>query len=136
MNNNKNPVIRATLWLSIGMVICLAVMLGVYWLIGKLEPLILISGAVGTVVAIGNFFFMAVGLSSIPEGTDAMQIKLRTQGSFMIRSLAVLAILVVAIKVFGCDAIATLIPLLFTRPIFMVEQFILKAKEDKHANSN
>ena len=50
--------------------------------------------------------------------------------------LAVLAILVVAIKVFGCDAIATLIPLLFTRPIFMVEQFILKAKEDKHANSN
>ena len=136
MNHNKNPVIRATLWLSIGMVICLAVMLGVYWLIGKLEPLILISGAVGTVVAIGNFFFMAVGLSSIPEGTDAMQIKLRTQGSFMIRSLAVLAILVVAIKVFGCDAIATLIPLLFTRPIFMVEQFILKAKEDKHANSN
>lgn len=136
MNNNKNPVIRATLWLSIGMVICLAVMLGVYWLIGKLELLILISGAVGTAVAICNFFFMAVGLSSIPEGTDAMQIKLRTQGSFMIRALAVLAILVVAIKVFGCDAIATLIPLLFTRPIFMVEQFILKAKEDKHANSN
>ncbi len=136
MNNNKNPVIRATLWLSIGMVICLAVMLGVYWLIGKLALLILISGAVGTAVAIGNFFFMAVGLSSIPEGTDAMQIKLRAQGSFMIRALAVLAILVVAIKVFGCDAIATLIPLLFTRPIFMVEQFILKAKEDKHANSN
>ena len=136
MNNNKNPVIRATLWLSIGMVICLAVMLGVYWLIGKLELLILISGAVGTAVAIGNFFFMAVGLSSIPEGTDAMQIKLRAQGSFMIRALAVLAILVVAIKVFGCDAIATLIPLLFTRPIFMVEQFILKAKEDTHANSN
>lgn len=136
MNNNKNPVIRATLWLSIGMVICLAVMLGVYWLIGKLELLILISGAVGTAVAIGNFFFMAVGLSSIPEGTDAMQIKLRAQGSFMIRALAVLAILVVAIKVFKCDAIATLIPLLFTRPIFMVEQFILKAKEEKHANSN
>ena len=134
MNNKKNPVIRATLGLSIGMVICLAVMLGVYWLIGKLEPLILISGAVGTAVAIGNFFFMAVGLSSIPEGTDAMQIKLRTQGSFMVRTFAVLAILVVAIKVFGCNAIATLIPLLFTRPIFMVEQFILKAKEDKHAN--
>ena len=134
MNNKKNPVIRATLGLSIGMVICFAVMLGVYWLIGKLEPLILISGAVGTAVAIGNFFFMAVGLSSIPEGTDAMQIKLRTQGSFMVRTFAVLAILVVAIKVFGCNAIATLIPLLFTRPIFMVEQFILKAKEDKHAN--
>lgn len=136
MNNNKNPVIRATLGLALGMVICLAVMLGVYWLIGKFELLILISGAVGTAVAIGNFFFMAVGLSSIPEGTDAMQIKLRAQGSFMIRTFAVLVILVVAIKVLHCDAIATLIPLLFTRPIFMVEQFILKAKEEKHANSN
>lgn len=136
MNNNKNSVIRATLGLALGMVICLAVMLGVYWLIGKFKLLILISGAVGTAVAIGNFFFMAVGLSSIPEGTDAMQIKLRAQGSFMIRTFAVLVILVVAIKVLHCDAIATLIPLLFTRPIFMVEQFILKAKEEKHANSN
>ena len=89
MNNNKNSVIRATLGLALGMVICLAVMLGVYWLIGKFELLILISGAVGTAVAIGNFFFMAVGLSSIPEGTDAMQIKLRAQGSFMIRTFAV-----------------------------------------------
>ena len=134
MKNNKNPVIGETLRLSLGMLICLAAMLGVYWLMGKFSTLILISGAVGTLVAIGNFFFMAVGLSNLVESATEAQIKLRTQGSFMVRTFAILAILVVAIKVLGCDAIATLVPLLFTRPILTVEQFILKAKEDKHAN--
>lgn len=132
MKNNKNPVIHATLKLSLGMVICLSVMLGVYWLIDRFTIWILISGAVGTVVSIGNFFFMAVGLSNIPEGADAAQIKLRAQSSFMVRTFALLAILVVAIKLVGCDTIATLLPLLFTKPILMIEQFISKTKEDKY----
>lgn len=136
MKNNKNPVILETLRLSLGMTVCLAIMLGVYWFIDKFTIAVLIGGVTGTLVAIGNFFFMAVGLSNIVQDSTEAQVRLRTQGSFMIRTLALLMILVLAIKVLKCDALATLLPLLFTRPILSAEQFILKAKEERHANSD
>lgn len=129
---NKNPVIVETLRILLGMVICLGLMLGVYALIGFFSIPVLIGGCVGTVIAVGNFFFMAVGLTNMVKDVGEAKIRLRTQTSFLIRTLSMLVLLVVAIKFLHCDALATLLPLLFTRPVLMIEQFILKSRGDEN----
>ena len=131
---NKNPIVVQTLRILIGMVVCLGLMLGVYALIGKFDLFVLFGGIVGTILAVGNFFFMAIGLFNLTDGTSAEKIKLRTQSSFLVRTLAVGGLAAVAIYFGGCDPLATLLPLLFVRFVIMVEQFILKSntkKEDK-----
>ena len=60
MKTTKNPVISETLRLLAGMTICLVLMLGVYWLIDRLDRWVILGGVIGTLVAVGNFFFMAV----------------------------------------------------------------------------
>ena len=136
MKTTKNPVISETLRLLAGMTICLALMLGVYWLIDRLDRWVILGGVIGTLVAVGNFFFMAVGLSNLTSDAAEARVRLRAQSSFTFRMLGMAVILVVTIKFLGCNAVATLLPLLFTRPILMIEQFILRTKEDKNANSN
>ena len=98
MKENKNPIIVETLRILLGMVICLVLMLGVYFLIGKYQTKVLIGGILGTLIAVGNFFFMAIGLSNIVQDSTEARIRVKTQASFMIRTLVMLALLVVAIK--------------------------------------
>ena len=131
---NKNPVVTETLRILVGMLICLILMLGVYVIVHRFSAPVLAGGIVGTVVAVGNFFFMGLGLSNLLEDASTEKIRLRTQTSFLIRTLVILALLVVAIKFCGCDALSTLLPMLFVRPVIMVEQFILKSKtrRDEH----
>lgn len=129
---NKNPVITETLRILVGMAICLGLMLLVYLAIGKFSIPVLIGGIVGTVMAVGNFFFMGVGLSNLADDATESKIRLRSQTGFLIRTLAMLALLVVVIKFLGCDALATLLPLLFVRPVLMLEQFIQKSRRNDH----
>ena len=129
-----NPAIVETLRIFVGMCICLGVMLGVYVLIDKFSVSVLAGGIVGTLVGVGNFFFMSIGLMNLAQDAAEAKVRLRTQSSLLIRSAAIFAILVVAIRFCGCDALATLLPMLFTRPVLMVEQFIhnSKSKEENH----
>ena len=124
---NKNPVIAETLRILLGHLICLGLMLGVYALIGKFSVSVLLGGIVGTVLAVGNFFFLAVGLSNLADDAADARVRIRSQSSYLIRTVAMLGIAVVAIRFGGCDVIATLLPLLLTRPILTVEQFILRS---------
>lgn len=132
----KNPVITETLRILVGMVLCLGGMLGVYALIGKFSIAVLIGGIVGTVIAVGNFFFMAIGLSNLADDATESRIRIRTQSSFLIRTVAMLGLLAVAIYFGKCDALATLLPLLFIRPILTVEQFILKSRKSGDADES
>ena len=125
---HKNPAITETVRILVGMLICLALMLGVYALIQKFSLAVLFGGLVGTVVAVGNFFFMAIGLSNLADDAEKGRVKIRLQGSFLVRTLAMMGLLVVAIWFGKCDPVATILPLLFVRPILTVEQFILKSK--------
>ena len=133
---DKNPVVTETLRILVGLLICLALMFGVYLIVQRFSIPVLAGGIVGTVIAAANFFFMGVGLSNLLEDASTEKIRLRTQTSFLIRTLAILALLVVAIKFCGCDALSTLLPLLFVRPVIMVEQFILRSKTRSDENES
>ena len=132
----KNPAIIETLRIFVGMCICLGLMLGVYALLNKFSIPVLAGGIVGTLVGVGNFFFMAIGLMNLTEDATEGKVRLRTQSSLLIRSAAIFAILIVAIRFCGCDALATLLPMLFTRPVLMAEQFILNSKTKQVKEEN
>ena len=134
--SDKKPVFIETLRILLGMTLCLAVMFGVYWALKKFSWSVLAGGLVGMIVSVGNFFFMGIGLFNLTQDAAEAQIRLRTQASFLLRTLIVLALLVVAIKLFGCDALATLLPLLFVRPVLMVEQLIIKRRGDQNRNQH
>ncbi len=127
----RNPILGEVIRVAIGQLICAGLMLAVYALIGRFSVSVLTGGAVGTVLAVGNFFFLAVSLSGISDETDAARLRLRAQGSYVIRMASVFALAFVAIRFGGCDLIATVLPLFFYRPILMAEQFILRGREER-----
>jgi len=61
--DSRKIVYRETGIISIGQVICLGVMYLVFALLGYFDRAVLLGGLVGTVMAILNFFFMAVSAS-------------------------------------------------------------------------
>ena len=125
----KNPVIVETARIAAGLAICVGLMYGVFALLSKFSLEVLLGGIVGYLVAVGNFFFMAIGLMNIADAASDPRGVIKMQGNLVIRMLAIGAILIVAIKSGYCNVLATAIPLLLVRPVLTVEQFVIKREK-------
>ena len=60
MTESRKLVLKETALIAIGELICVALMCGVYALIGKFGLSVVLGGLVGLLVATGNFFFLAM----------------------------------------------------------------------------
>lgn len=131
---SRKIVFKETAVVLVGQLVCVAVMLGVYGLLGKFSGKVLLGGIVGGVLATANFFFMAVGASLAADKAEQDNVKggkAMIQSSYMLR-LAVLAVLLFACAKSGIfDLVALLLPLVFTRPILTVGEFFRKSGEPK-----
>ena len=58
-----------------GVIICTAVMMGIFALLGKFDISVLLGGVFGGVLAILNFFFMAVGASLAADKAEKQDVK-------------------------------------------------------------
>ena len=58
--NSRKFILRQTLLLAVGEVLLCAAMVGIFALLGYFEYKVIVGAAVGAVLAIGNFFFMAL----------------------------------------------------------------------------
>ena len=127
--NKSNPIIKQTLRYAFGVLIGVALMILIYFLIGKLNYRVSIGAAVGYLISVGNFFFMCVALTnSTNAGEDNPTLVVaKARGSYIIRMIVVALLLIVAIKSGFCDTIATIVPLLLMRPVLMVEEFLMKS---------
>ena len=129
---NRKTVINQTLRFALGIFIGALIMVLVYLAIGKLSAKVLIGAAVGTLISVGNFFFMCLSLTNAAEGElDATRVVAKARGGYMLRMLAIAALLIVAIKSGYCDVIATIVPLLLMRPVLMIEEFFGKNGDKK-----
>ena len=61
--DSRKFVLRQTLLIAIGQIVGVGVMLGVFALLGRLDYTVVLGGLIGALVALLNFFFMAVSLS-------------------------------------------------------------------------
>lgn len=130
----RNPVYRETATIAVGEVLCVGLMLGVYALAGQLDRAAVLGGVLGGVLAICNFFFMAVGASLAADRAEQQNVKGGTalvRMSFLLRYLVLFLILFAAAKSGRFQVLALVLPLVFVRPILMLGEFFRKSGEKK-----
>ena len=129
MTESRKLVLKETALIAIGELICVALMCGVYALLGKFDLSVVLGGLVGFLVAAGNFFSLAVvatiAADKAEAGDPASGQKLM-KSSYPIRLLAMAGVLILCAKSGVCDVIALVLPLLFVRPILTIAEFFRK----------
>ena len=128
--DSRKIVWQETAVVALGVVVCTAAMFGVYALLQLFSIKVLLGGALGSLLTIGNFFFMAVGTSLAADRAEKQDVK-GGQGiirnSMMIRYLVLFVLLFAAGKSDWFDVFALVLPLVFVRPVLLVSEFFRKS---------
>lgn len=127
--DSKKIVWQETGIVAAGVLLCTALMIGVFAMLGKFDFSVVLGGAVGALLAIGNFFFMAVGVTLAADKAEKQEVnagKLLARNSYLIR-LLVLAVLLFACAKSGVfNLFALVLPLIFVRPTLTIAEFFRK----------
>ena len=129
MTDSRKFVLQQTAVIAIGEAVCVALMCAVYAIIGKFNVSVLLGGAVGLLVATGNFFALAVVAtlaSDKAEAGDPLSGQKLMKSSYPIRLLAMAGVLILCAKSGVFDVIALALPLVFVRPILTIAEFFKK----------
>lgn len=132
--NTRKFIIRETAFLSIGEAVCVAAMVGLSALLGQLNYTVVLGGILGALLAVGNFFFMAISSNAAADKAADQQVK---EGKAAVKlsyytRLFVLGILLFAFAKSGhCNILALGCPLFFVFPIITVIEFFRKTGEAK-----
>ncbi len=130
----RKIVLKETAVVAVGQIICVAVMYGVFALLGRFDSTVLLGGVVGALLAVGNFFFMAVSTSLAADKAVAQDVaggQKLVRTSYILRLAVIFAILFVFVKSGLCQVLAAVLPLVFVRPTITVAEFFRKSGETK-----
>ena len=127
--DSRKIVLKETAIVAAGLMICAALMLAVYGLLGYFSMKVLLGSIVGVLVSLGNFFFMALTVSLAadkaqqqdPEGGKKM-----VKGGYPVRLLVIAVILFACAKSGYFDVLAMVLPLAFVRPTLTGAEFFRK----------
>lgn len=127
---SRKFIIRETALLALGQLLCIAAMIGVFALLGHFSYKVVLGGAIGGLLAVGNFFFMAIVSDSAADKAAQQDVKTGTalmKTSYRMRLLIIGVLLIVFAKSGHCNLLALVCPMFFVFPIIMVLEFIRKA---------
>ena len=128
--NTRKFIIRETALLAIGEAICVAVMIGLFALLGYFDYKVVLGGVLGGVLSVGNFFFMAIASNAAADKAMEQDVKggkSVMKASYRMRLLVIGVLLFLLAKSGHCNVLALVIPLFFTFPVIMVIEFFRKA---------
>lgn len=134
MAESRKFVIKESLLVLLGVLIASAAMCGVFALLGKFDLSVVWGALVGTVLAAGNFFFMAVSATLAADKAEADNVeggKAMMKTSYFVRLLALAIVLFLCAKSGVFNLIALVLPLVFVRPVLSLAEFFRKAGEPK-----
>ena len=128
----RKTVFRETGIIALGVVIGVALMYGVFALLGRFDRAVLLGGVIGGALAILNFLFMAINASVAADKAVKQDVtggRALMQTSYIVRLAAIFVILLACVKSGLCNAIAAVVPLLFVRPTITIAEFFRKPGE-------
>jgi len=128
--DSKKIVFQETLIVAVGQVICIAAMIGVFALLGFMDKSVVLGGIIGGVLAILNFFIMAVSASLAMDKAADQDVeggKKLIRTSQIVRYAILFILLFAFIKSGICNMIAIVLPVVFVRPILLVGEFFRKS---------
>ena len=126
---SRKYVFLETLRVAVGEAVCVAAMIGIFALLGQFSREVVLGGIVGGLVAVGNFFFMAVGVTLAADKAENQDVKARKaliSSSYTVRLIVMAVVLFAAAKSGYCNVFALVIPLVFVRPVLTVGEFFRK----------
>ena len=129
---SRKLVLTQTGVVVLGQVIGISAMIAIFAILGYFDYSVLLGALVGGLVATGNFFFMAIGLSLAADkaqAQDAKGGKSMVKTSYLVRTLVMFVILFACAKSGYFNVIALAVPLLFVRPALTVAEFFRKKGE-------
>ena len=127
--DSRKMVLTQTGIVVLGQVVGIAVMVGIFALLGQFNYTVLLGAMAGGIVATGNFLFMAIGLSLAADkaqAQDAKGGKAMVKSSYAVRTLVMFVVLFACAKSGHFNVIALAVPLLFVRPTLTVAEFFGK----------
>lgn len=129
MTESRKLVLKETALVAIGEAVGVALICGVYALIGKFDVSVVLGGLVGLLVATGNFFALALIATLAGDRAEAGDVEggqKLMKSSYPLRMLVMAAILFICAKSGAFDVIALVLPLVLVRPILTVREFFGK----------
>ena len=127
--DSRKFVLKETGIIALGQAICVAVMIGVFALLGHYDRSVLIGGIAGGILAILNFFFMAIGTSLAAdkaENQDVQGGQKIIRSSYLLRMVLLFVLMFACVKSGLCNVIALVVPLVFVRPTLAIGEFFRK----------
>ncbi len=137
--NVRKFILRETALLALGELICSTAIVGVFALLDLFSYKVILGAVIGSILAIGNFFFMAIASNAVADRTIAQgdsedsikQGKAAMKSSYGIRMLVIGVLLFVFAKTGHCNIIAMVCPLFLVFPIITVIEFFRKSGDQK-----
>ncbi len=127
-------VIKKLIMLGISETVLVAIVSVVFAVLDKFDMTVVIGGLAGAILAIANFFFLAMSADSAADSAVAQDVKTgknKMRSSYMMRMIVIFAILLVLAKTGFANPIALVVPFFAVRPLIMVDEFFRKPKEQK-----
>lgn len=145
----KHMPVSEILFLIFGEIAVSLVMIGIYLLLGKFSYKVVTGAGLGSLVTVLNFVILSVSVNRAidkvlsEKGDKEMTeeeaatfaaehqavIQRAAQGSYLVRQILMLGVLVLAFLLDWFDVIATLVPLLMFRPLISVHGLLKKDKK-------
>ena len=127
--DNRKFVFSQALIVLIGELVLSALMVGIFAILGYFDISVVYGAAAGSLIATLNHLVLMLGVlaaSSKAEKQDVKGGQMLVQMSYMGRLIGLFLILVICAKSGVFNLIALALPLVFTRPILTVAEFIHK----------
>lgn len=129
MTQSRKAVLKETLIVLLGEAVAVGIMLLIYVMLRKFSVSVLLSGLLGMLLAVANFFSMAIAVTLAAdkaENQDAEGGKKLLKSSYPIRIFSLAVVLILCAKSGWFDVLALALPLLFVRPVITVAEFFRK----------
>ena len=129
MTESRKIACRESALILAGVAAFVALMLGVYWLLGYFSLKVLYSALLGTFLAGANFFVMAMVVTLAADRAENQDVaggQKLVKGAYPIRILLLAVVLIACAKSGVFDVLAMALPLLFVRPAMLVMEFFRK----------
>ena len=132
---SRKLVFSQTLMVLAGEILLSAVMVGIFALAGHFDRSVLLGAVVGALLAPANCFLMALSADCAADKAEKQNVKggqALIQLSYIGRLIGLFLVLVLCALTKIFNLFALVIPLVFTRPILTVSEF-LKKKGEKNS---
>ena len=124
--DSRKIVYKETAIVAIGEAVCVALMLAVFYLLGKFDKTVLAGGIIGGILTI------AVGTAIAGDKAENQDVKggqAVIKSSYALRMVALFILMFACVKSGLCNVIALVVPLVFVRPVLTMAEFFRKKGE-------